>query len=120
MSKVPHPTAIEFAQAERLLKIDFSDGSHRELSTPFLRGFCPCAHCQGHAGGPPTWVPQRTDAATNVDDVHPIGSYAICIRWGDGHDTGIYTFKNLLEWRVPDDFDPDAIDEGTPLDADSL
>ena len=43
-----------------------------------------------------------------VDDVTPVGNYAMCIAWGDGHDTGIYTFANLLELAarlgdIPDD-----------------
>jgi DUF971 family protein len=118
--KTPHPTAIEFVEAERLLKLDFSDGSHRELPTAFLRGFCPCAHCQGHSGGPPRWVPMRSERSDVVDDVYPVGNYAICIRWGDGHDTGIYAFKYLLRWDVPEDFDPDAIEAGTELDADPI
>ncbi|HEY1266366.1 MAG TPA: gamma-butyrobetaine hydroxylase-like domain-containing protein [Candidatus Binatia bacterium] len=25
----------------------------------------------------------------------PVGNYAIMFRWGDGHETGIYTFQYL-------------------------
>ena len=34
-------------------------------------------------------------AQAAVEDVTPVGNYAICIAWGDGHDTGIYTFASL-------------------------
>jgi DUF971 family protein len=35
-------------------------------------------------------------------DVHPIrlesvGNYALKVRWSDGHDTGIYTYRRLLD-----------------------
>jgi DUF971 family protein len=33
--------------------------------------------------------------ALKMDDVEPVGSYAIRIRWNDGHNAGIYSWEHL-------------------------
>ena len=91
------PTQVEFIEAEHLLRVDFDDGRRVELPTVYLRGYCPCARCQGHSAGPPKWIPVTSWPMASIEDVTPVGRYALCIRWGDGHDTGIYTFERLLE-----------------------
>ena len=30
-----------------------------------------------------------------LDTIEPVGNYAVCFRWSDGHMTGIYTFDYL-------------------------
>lgn len=95
MSYVPHPTAIEYAKAEGLLKMEFSDDHPAEYPTRYLRGYCPCARCQGHSSGPPKWQEVSSPRQIEILDVNQVGSYALCIVWGDGHDTGIYSFDNL-------------------------
>lgn len=32
------------------------------------------------------------DEAVRLEEVWPIGNYALGFRWGDGHDTGIYPY----------------------------
>lgn len=97
MGSTPHPTEIRYIQADHILKMTFSDGLEVEYPTAFLRGYCPCAKCQGHSAGPPKWVALTHDAQRTVEDVTQVGAYAICIVWADGHDTGIYTFDVLRE-----------------------
>jgi len=38
-----------------------------------------------------------TDAETTLVTVYPVGRYGLTPEWGDGHDTGIYTFKALRQ-----------------------
>jgi len=116
MGWTPHPTEIRYVSDEDALHVTFSDGMERDYPTAFLRGFCPCAHCQGHGNGPPKYVPPATDAATRVENVTPVGNYALCIVWGDGHDTGIFSFELLRQMEPPDDFDVQRMEAGTPLD----
>jgi len=116
MGKIPHPTQVEYVSAERVLKIEFSDDYSCELPTSFLRGFCPCARCQGHGGGPPKWNVLRTEIASDIQDVTAVGNYGMCIIWGDGHDTGIYAFEFLRALVVPEGFDPKQMKAGVPLD----
>ncbi len=95
MGATPHPTQIRYLEAEDTLRVLFSDDLEVDLPTVYLRGFCPCALCQGHQGGDPRWIPITSRAMIIVEDVTPVGAYAICIRWRDGHDTGIHTFSSL-------------------------
>ena len=89
------PTQVEYIDAEHSLHITFDDGFTCALPTVYLRGYCPCARCQGHSAGPPSWIPVTSWRMATVEDVTPVGNYAMCIAWGDGHDTGIYTFSAL-------------------------
>lgn len=101
MSVTPHPTRVHYIQADHKLELTFSDGLDVVLPTVYLRGYCPCAKCQGHGAGPPKWVPVVRDAQARIEDVSPVGSYAICILFADGHDTGIYTFESLRQMHRP-------------------
>src|SRR5690606_31948874 len=89
------------------LEIVWSDGTRSAISHRVLRGFCPCAQCQGHTG-PIQWVDQ-TDArparALELVDLFEVGSYALGLAWGDGHRTGIYRFALLTKLAA---IDPDA------------
>ena len=91
----PHPTEIRFNAEERLLKMTFSDDVSHDYPTPILRGYCPCAHCQGHGSMPHKWNPPSSEAAIRIADVTQVGAYAICIAWEDGHNTGVYSFEML-------------------------
>lgn len=102
------PEEVRYIDEEHILRVSFDDGRSFDYPTVHLRGYCPCARCQGHGGGPLRWVPVTSWRMATVDDVTPVGNYAMCIAWGDGHDTGIYTFANLLELAarlgdIPDD-----------------
>jgi DUF971 family protein len=93
------PTGINADRAAGLVTIDWADGHRSAYDTRTLRLLCPCAFCQGEAGRP-GWLdtgPDLTDAHTQLMDVRLVGSYALAPVWGDGHDTGYYTFESLRE-----------------------
>ncbi len=93
------PTKVHYIDDEKVLRITFDDDEDKtyDFPTVYLRGYCPCALCQGHGGGPPEWVAVTSKAQATVEDVTPVGAYAMCIVWADGHDTGIYTFESLAK-----------------------
>ena len=91
-----------------MLQVDFVDGVSIAYPAKYLRGFCPCARCQGHGGGPDTWTPPANPRGWIIENVSPVGTYAFCIVWGDGHDTGIYSFEMLRRMDVAN-FDADAM-----------
>ena len=80
------------------LAIQWNDGTESFFVLETLRKACPCAAC----GGEP-------DVLGNIERPHVsygprsfeldafqiVGGYAIQPRWGDGHDTGLYTFQYL-------------------------
>ena len=108
----PHPTEIRYIEDEDLLKITFSDGEAFDYETPILRGYCPCAHCQGHGSLPHVFNPIREQSQITVDDISQVGGYAICIAWGDGHNTGVYSFELLRKFAE----EPESILEDYPPD----
>ena len=87
-------TDIEYKSEDKSMRFVFSDGHELTIYTRILRGFCPCAGCQGHRAGVPKFVSPH-DRAIGVENVTPVGNYACCIVWSDRHDTGIYSWKFL-------------------------
>ncbi|HEV3193910.1 MAG TPA: DUF971 domain-containing protein, partial [Polyangiaceae bacterium] len=55
--------------------------------------YCPCAGCQGHTGE--IRFLETTDAQRELDDIQPVGGYALSLTWFDGHASGIYSFRFL-------------------------
>ena len=83
------------------IKIDWRDGHHSEYGLQYLRDRCPCATCTGaHGAGPVKPAPSAFELykpKLKMVDVEPVGSYAIRIRWSDGHSTGIYSYNYFRE-----------------------
>ncbi len=75
----------------RVMEIEWGDGHKAVLPHEILRGYCPCAHCQGH-GGTIKFVP---GGDLDIRDIQQVGNYALQFTWGDRHDSGIYTFRYL-------------------------
>jgi len=92
-SPMQHPVEVRRLAEENQLKLTWSDGHVSFYPLPYLRGWCPCAVCQGH-GGERRYVPAENTELTNVSVV---GRYALGLRWGDGHDTGIYSYDYLRQ-----------------------
>ena len=59
----------------------------------YLRGYCPCAACQGHGPGPLKWNEPVPDL--ELTGVRLVGGYGISPVWSDGHDTGIFANRPL-------------------------
>lgn len=88
----PHfPTEINHVKASRAVRITWDDGHIGEYSETYMRGWCPCALCQGH--GPQRRFIEVPDA--QLVGIQAVGNYAIEFRWHDGHSTGIYTYDYL-------------------------
>lgn len=86
------PVDIAHHVREAALEIAWDDGRTTRLTAAALRGWCPCATCQGHQPGlrfiePPVGV--------TIAELHEIGAYALGIRFSDGHDSGIYSWAHL-------------------------
>jgi DUF971 family protein len=85
------PIELRAPRGGRIVEIDFEDGHTAKLPNEQLRGYCPCATCQGH-GGDINFV---EGANAELGEIEQVGNYALRLTWGDGHDTGIYTFRYL-------------------------
>jgi DUF971 family protein len=87
------PRAIRSPRGARTTEIDWADGHKAVYPHAILRGYCPCAGCQGHGGA--IQLLETTDAQLELEDITPVGGYALALRWFDGHDSGIYSYKYL-------------------------
>jgi DUF971 family protein len=91
----PIPTDIKLHQQSRMLEISFDDGCHFELSCEYLRVHSPSAEVRGH--GPGQEVLQIGKENVAIQEIRPVGNYAIALIFSDGHDTGIYTWEHLYK-----------------------
>jgi DUF971 family protein len=102
--------ALRSPRGARVTEIDWADGHKGIYPHAVLRGYCPCAGCQGHSAEI-RFIETRDDQQ-ELDEIHPVGGYALAFRWFDGHDAGLYSFKYLralcqcAEHATPDDRSP--------------
>ena len=85
------PVEINHAKGREIVRVTWDDGHVGEYPTKYLRGYCPCAMCQGHGAG--IKFVEAQDA--RLREISTVGNYAIQFLWEDGHSTGIYTFGYL-------------------------
>lgn len=94
MNTEPEHIAISKSKG---IRIDWKDGHRSEYGLDYLREHCPCAQCAGtHGTAPAAASPfELYRPAPKIEDVEPVGRYAIRLRWNDGHNTGIYSYEHL-------------------------
>ena len=98
MSNTPKPTDIKLHKLSRILEVGFDDNSHFKLPCEYLRVYSPSAEVRGH--GPGQEVLQVGKEGVNIEAIEPVGTYAVVLRFDDGHDTGIYSWDTLHELGV--------------------
>jgi DUF971 family protein len=85
--------AVRSPRGATTTEIDWADGHKGVYPHAILRGYCPCAGCQGHTGT----IKFIECSATQLDleDLEVVGNYALRLQWFDGHGTGLYSYKYL-------------------------
>jgi DUF971 family protein len=81
------------------LAVKWADGTESFITLELLRRACPCAGCKGEMDimgnlykGPD--VKLRPESFV-LRQLVPVGTYAVQPTWGDGHNSGIYSFEYL-------------------------
>ena len=97
----PNPVAINLHQKSRILEVEFDDGEKFELSCEYLRVSSPSADVKGH--GPGQEVLQVGKENVNINEIEPMGNYAIRLVFDDGHETGLYSWRYLYELGIEHD-----------------
>jgi DUF971 family protein len=104
---VESPTEIRRLGDGSGLQLSWSDGLICRVNSRELRLNCPCATCQELRGEmihekplsgrrSSLQVIQHTvEEETRLQNIWAVGNYALGIRWGDKHDSGIYSFDLL-------------------------
>ena len=100
----PIPTEITLDRKRHVLVLAYGTQSH-ELSFELLRVYSPSAEVRGH--GPGQEVLQVGKRAVDINELEPVGMYAVRPTFSDGHNSGIFSWdylnklcveKNLL-WK---------------------
>ena len=78
-------------------KITFkwADGHETQYPARLLRLKCRCAACIEEMSGAPLLDPSAVPETVRAKTIEMVGQYAIQISWSDGHDTGIFNFRDL-------------------------
>jgi len=95
------PIEIRVKRDEKALEVEFEDGREFRYPAEFLRVESPSAEVQGHGPGQKQLVAGRRHVG--IMDVTPVGNYAVCIKFDDLHDTGIYTWDTLYNYGLYQD-----------------
>jgi DUF971 family protein len=85
------PTGVRAPHGARVLEMTWADGVKHAYPHDILRGYCPCAGCQGHSGE----IRLVSGGDLDLREIEQVGNYALSFTWGDGHASGIYTFRYL-------------------------
>lgn len=89
--KSTQPLLVRAPEGADITEIEWADGHKGILPNETLRAYCPCAGCQGHSGEI-RWIAGNNSTLRTIEEV---GSYALCFTWGDGHSSGLYSFRYL-------------------------
>jgi ATP-binding protein involved in chromosome partitioning len=87
------PPALQVSEGKDELRVTTEGASPIVLSAEMLRVMSPSAEVQGHS--PDQRVTLGRKRNVRINDLRPIGNYAIKIVFSDGHDTGLYTWDYL-------------------------
>ncbi|MCP5098583.1 MAG: DUF971 domain-containing protein [Chloroflexi bacterium] len=102
MSNNIRPTGVKADRTKRIVTINWNNGTSCDYPFAGLRANCPCVQCKGgHDNMGTPFDINLLHAAQNdeltLEQVGAVGSYALQFVWGDGHDSGIFTWSYLLQ-----------------------
>jgi DUF971 family protein len=91
------PASWEIVPERKVFQVTWDDGAVAEYGWEPFRRACPCAYCSGEGAfaGNVNAGTRFSETQTTLKEVYAVGRYGVTPEWGDGHDTGIYTFKML-------------------------
>lgn len=91
--QAPWPSELRLVNDRHALSVAFEDGVSFTLPAEYLRVESPSAEVQGHA--PHEKITVGGKLRVRIDDLEPVGNYAVRIQFDDGHGTGLYTWDYL-------------------------
>jgi len=89
------PTDIKLHRRTARLAIQFDDGARFELPAEYLRVYSPSAEVRGHGPGEAVLVTGKEHVG--IQDVEPVGQYAVRLIFDDGHSSGLYSWDLLYD-----------------------
>ncbi len=84
-----------------MLECIWNDGFRAIITLENFRKECPCADCRKEKPKDEQFGMQMlatfTPGKNELKQLNTAGNYALTPVWGDGHDSGIYTWENLRD-----------------------
>nr|VFJ88679.1 MAG: DUF971 family protein [Candidatus Kentron sp. LFY]VFJ89204.1 MAG: DUF971 family protein [Candidatus Kentron sp. LFY]VFK18132.1 MAG: DUF971 family protein [Candidatus Kentron sp. LFY] len=96
--QLPKLTKIRYHKQSRILDVTFEENEQFRLPAEYLRVYSPSAEVRGHGPGQETL--QTGKEQVKITKIEPIGNYAVCLHFDDGHDSGIYSFEEIHDLSV--------------------
>jgi DUF971 family protein len=87
------PTELKVEEQGRVLSIAFDDSAVFRIPAELLRVESPSAEVKGHGPGQEQLVWGKRDVM--ISGAVPVGNYAVRLKFSDGHDTGLFTWRYL-------------------------
>lgn len=95
MERRPLPTEILLHTRSRELEILFDDGARFRFPAEYLRVYSPSAEVRGHT--PSQARLQVGKETVGIDQLEPVGAYALKIFFDDGHHSGLFDWSYLYK-----------------------
>ena len=91
------PSNINYKKHSKLLVLSYGGNAPAAYSLPaeYLRVFSPSAEVQGHGVG--SEVLQFGKREVSIQQIVPVGNYAVQLHFDDGHNSGLYSWAYLYE-----------------------
>ena len=87
------PTNVVMHQQSKVLELSYENGNSYRLPFEFLRVLSPSAEVRGHGPGQETL--QTGKRNVGINELEPVGHYAIRPMFSDGHDSGLFSWEYL-------------------------
>ena len=87
------PKELNVRADRRSLGVVFDNGQTVEITSEMMRVLSPSAEVQGHSEEQRVTVGNKRNVM--IENMIPVGNYAARVKFDDGHDTGIFTWRYL-------------------------
>jgi len=77
------------------ITLKWPDGHESAYAARDLRLACRCANCIEETSGRPLLDPTTVPTTIRAKHIELVGQYAMQVEWSDGHNTGIFNFRDL-------------------------
>lgn len=92
------PVTVHLHRRSRELELRYGDDESYRLSCELLRVVSPSAEVRGHGEGQEVLQTGKKNVA--IEEIRPVGKYALQLVFDDGHDTGLYSWDYLYDLCV--------------------
>jgi DUF971 family protein len=87
------PASLTVHVKSRMLEIGYHDGQEFHIPFELMRVYSPSAEVMGH--GPGQEVLQVGKRQVTVEELEPVGHYAVKPKFSDGHESGLFSWDYL-------------------------